>query len=455
MTAPAANAVLAPRRPARWRRAVGTLFAPVRFAFRRPGRALLYAVAFVVAVAALGAGAAALWFRHHLNAARVEVERGHNAAATRHLQQCQRLLPEDPDVLLLAARVARRSGAWDEAGALLDRYWELKGDDARVVFERLLLRATRGEVESAAPLLSARIAAGGPDSRLAYEALITGLLYRFRWVEAEGLIQNWLGHSPDDTIALLMRGKLQDQRSLTPEAVRTFRRVLELDPEHDEARLRLCGLLLQIRQGEEALPHLTYLRRRLPENAEVRVQLARALALQGRTDEARAALDELLRDRPDLPAALDERGRIAVADGDDKAAEDYLRRAVRFDPGNIAARNQYAEVLTRNGKVAEAAKERDLIQKLQADLERINQVISGPLQMNPTDPALHHEIGMIALRSGQPNEAMRWLKSALEVDPNHLPTHQVLVMFYRETGNPILAAKHRAIAQRLAGQKQP
>ena len=79
-------------------------------------------------------------------------------------------------------------------------------------------------------------------------------------------------------------------------------------------------------------------------------------------------------------------------------------------------------------------------------------MISGPLQANPNDPAVHHQIATIALRAGQSVEALRWLESALRVDPGYLPAHQTLTRYYYATGNPVLAARHRAIARQLEGR---
>src|SRR5437588_508864 len=78
----------------------------------------------------------------------------------------------------------------------------------------------------------------------ASEALAAGLLYRFRQHDADTHITRWLQREPDSPLALLARGKLQEQREQTSEALLTYRRLLELDPEHDEARLRMTRSLL-------------------------------------------------------------------------------------------------------------------------------------------------------------------------------------------------------------------
>jgi Flp pilus assembly protein TadD len=157
-----------------------------------------------------------------------------------------------------------------------------------------------------------------------------------------------------------------------------------------------------------------------------------------------------LRTYPDYPAALLERGNNALLDGDEPAAERDFARAIALDPGNIQIRNQYALALARNGKQSESAKQYEAVKQLQEDSERMTDLINGPLQSRPNDPALHHEIGAIALRSGLVPEAIRWFESALQVSPDHLPTHRTLAGLYQQLDNPVLAARHRAIAQRLA-----
>ncbi len=401
-----------------------------------------------------GLAAPQLWAQYHLRAARAEVDRGHNAAAGRHLRAVRTIHPDNREALLLSARVARKSGAWDDAEAALDRYSQLYGDDEQLVFERLLMRVTHGELESTIPLLKARIDGGGPDARAAREAIVAGLLYMYRWAEAERYLNAWLEEAPDDTSALLLRGQMFEQQNLSSVALLSFQRVIELDPEHLESRFRAATILLQLRRGDEALAHIPYLREQLPDNPEIQVQWARALALQGRNAEARAAIEDCLRRFPDYPSALTERGRFAMLDGDEPAAEVDFAHALRFDPGDISTRDQYALVLARNGKTAEAEREREEVKRLAADYQRISELSQGPLQSRPNDPSVPHEIGLIALRSGQPVDAIRWFKLALQIDPNYLPTHQTLAAYYHETDSPALAAKHRAMARSLAAKQK-
>ena len=426
-----------------------------RFLWRRPGRTFGILALLALIGLVFGGVALFLWFDYHLRAARRATEQGHNPVAIEHLLACRRLRPDSPEVLLLSARVARCSGAWGEAETLLDHYWGLRGDDDALVFERLLLRATQGEEEATRLLLRTRTGADDPSAPVAWEAVVSGLIYRFRLKEAETEIGRWLERDPDSPPALLALGKLQEQRDESSEARQTYRRLVEIDPEHDQARMRMTTILIQLSRAEEALPHLEYLRARLPHHPELLVQSAQALDMLGRADEARATLDECLRHHPDHASALLERGRIARQDGDALLAEEYLGRSVRLDPGNVTAHYQYSLVLTSNGKKAEAAKEEAAVQRIQADGERIKDLLQGRLQQKSDDPSAYHEVALIAMRAGRPKEALRWLLEALRVDPDHAPTHRTLAALYHELGNPILSSRHRAIAQRLGGQPKP
>lgn len=430
------------------------VLAPIRYAVRRPVRTFLILLAVTGVLSALVAGGLLVWFHHHLRQGRDAVERWHNADAFTHLTACRNLRPNHAETLLLSARLARRVGAWTEAESLLNQYAAAHGEDDAWAFEQLLHRAARGESDANIGALRARITSGGQQARLAREALIIGLTDQYRLAEVLAILDEWLKENPDDTIALLLLAKVNEMLNGQEQSIQLYHRVLELDPELLDARLRLATILVERRRGEEAVDHLALLRSRLPNNVGVQILWAQTLRMLGRTDEARQVLDALLTSNPEDPRVLSECGGIALLDPDGTArAEALLAQAVRLDPGNIAARNQYALALAQNRKTTEAAEQYKRIQQLQTDSDRFRELINGPLRTGTKDPAIYHEIGMIALRTGQTNDAIRWFQRSLAVDPDYLPTHRTLTALYRELDNPGMAARHRAIAQQLAARQ--
>ena len=72
------------------------------------------------------------------------------------------------------------------------------------------------------------------------------------------------------------------------------------------------------------------------------------------------------------------------------------------------------------------------------------------MQKTPYDPELYHEAGVLCLRNGNAEEAVRWLRLALQYDPRHRPSHQALADYYQGAGRLDLAAQHRQSAQQSA-----
>ena len=68
------------------------------------------------------------------------------------------------------------------------------------------------------------------------------------------------------------------------------------------------------------------------------------------------------------------------------------------------------------------------------------------ISREPTDPNPRREMGELFLRNERITEGIRWLNSALEIDPKHAATHRTLAEHYEKTGQKDLAQKHRAQA---------
>ncbi len=419
---------------------------------RRWRMALLIFVTFALLIAGY-IGWRYYQFREHLDEGRRATSEGRVTAAREHLRFCEGVDAESREVMLLAARIDRMTQSWAGAEETLEHYWRLHGDDDRLTFERLLLKAARDDADAVAGPLGIRIAEGGESARFARHALASGYIREFRYGEAQAVVEAWATESPDDPLAELLRGKLHEQQFRFEDAARTYAGIAARIPEHHEARLKLVVLLMQHRRADEALGHLVILRDGLPDHAEVAVQWALALRQVGHTDESAKSLDEALARFPDSPTALTERGTLALNAGDDRLAADSLAKALRFDPGATGARSLYAQALTRLGRTAKAARELETIRTLTADSDRLTELIHGPLQTRPDDPTPPFEIGGIALRAGQPGEAIRWYQAALKRDPHHPSTHTALAVIYHEMGNPVLATQHRALAASGGGRR--
>jgi tetratricopeptide (TPR) repeat protein len=372
----------------------------------------------------------------HLRAARAELERYHNPQAVRHLQACLRVWPRDPDVLLLAARAARCARNYAEAERLLEMYQQARGLDDAGSLEQLLLSAERN-VDRVVGLCWRYVEQDVPEAHLILEALVRGYLRRYRLAEARQCLNRWLKSHPDNPQAACLEGDFHLHYAHARAAAEaSYRRVVELDPDHEEARQGLAVTLLAAKRYAEAAEHLERLRTCQPDNLSVRVGLAECRDGMSEVEEAVRLADDVLAQDSEFAPALSLRGRLALKSGQTVQAETWLRQAFARNPSDHLTRYSLIRCLHANGKEEEARKQQRALQQLEEDLERFNTIVTKEMLQRPRDPALHCALGVLLLRGGHREEGLRWLQSALRLDPQYAPARKALAEYQQKTKAP-------------------
>jgi tetratricopeptide (TPR) repeat protein len=382
-------------------------------------------------------GVRELWAWRHFRAAEEDLQRYHTEGARAHLQNCLEVWPRDARTLLLAARVARQAGELEQALDYLREYDALPGRDAEARdLELRLVHAAAGDVDPVEEYLQTLVEKGDPQAASILEALTTGYLRTYRQREAMLCLDLWLALQPDSPQALFLRGRAAQRQHEHRLAADDFRRVLDLDLERDDARLRLAQSLLETGAHAAALEHLEVLRGRRPEDPEVLTRIAFAHCALGRPEEAVPLLDAVLAGHPGYLSALRGRGEVALQTGHADQAEDWLRQALAAGPHDRQATFALQQCLERQGKRDEARAVEVRRKRLEADLLRVNEIATRLLPARPRDPNLQCELGMLLLQTGHEEVGERWLRSALTLDPNCTAAHQALVAYYASGRQP-------------------
>lgn len=407
----------------------------------------------LLALVGVGLAAPHLNAWHHYRAGKTALERYHADEALEHFSACLRTWPESKEARLLAARAARRADRLDEAVTHLevcDKHWATAED---VLLEWALQRAAAGDLPSVDPFLHSRLRNHfQPDGALICEALAVGCLRMYRFHTAILYLTQWLEQEPDNVQALFLRARVLRARNKLPEAISEFRRVLELDPQRDDARYDLAFCLMDMRTDtEETLSLLEKVYRQRPNDPDLFVHMAVCYHVLGKTQQARETLDRVLRDHPAHGLALRERGRQALQDEQPTDAERWLRQALAIRPYDIQVHLDLAKALQRQQKTAEAETEKSRADQLQSWLKRLQKISHKELVDRPYDPILHSEIGILETRLGRPNRGYRWLQLALSEAPNAAPVHAALAEYYEQLGDSHQAATHRQLAQEASG----
>jgi tetratricopeptide (TPR) repeat protein len=373
---------------------------------------------------------------YHRREARAELQRYHTAQAIRHLLICRAIWPRDPETLLLAARAARRARIYGDSERLLSDYRQVRGRDEAYTFEQLLLAAERRVDETAASCWQC-VEQGRFDAVLLLEALTRGYLQQYRFNQAQFCLDLWRQIQPDNPQLFYLQGLFNlDYLHEGFSGEENYRRAVELDPDHEEARLGLAVALLMRNSFARAAEHFQHLRQCQPDNVSVQVNLAECLDALGQTAEAVRLVDDALARQPEYAAALSLRGQLALKSEQWTEAENWLRQALRRNPTDHRARYSLALCLEQNGQPDEAQQQRRRLQQMEEDLARFHKIVIKELAERPQDPALHCTLGQILLRTGQRDEGLRWLQSALRLDPRYVPARQAVEEYQKSAQKP-------------------
>lgn len=417
------------------------IFSPIRL----PGKRLFWLLLLGVVLAATGINLWA-WYQYR-EANRLET-RYQFSQAYAHYTQSLLVWRWSAALQFHAARSARRAGLYAEAEHHLAECQRLQGgtEDAShpLALERLLLQAQSGDLDAVEATLWQYIETDKPETPLVLEALARGYARVLRLGTALRCLRQILEREPDNVEALVLAGKITEQGGGEVEdAIKHYRRALELDPERADARLSLALILLRDRP-DEARSHFEYLIARQPDNVDVVLGLAQAQRMLSETEKARSLVEAVLAKEPENAKALTERGRIALQCSELAEAETYFRQAIAADPANREAHYRLYQCLGQQpSKEKEAAEQIAVYERVAADLERLGTIASKEMARNPKDPKLYYEVGMFYMRYGKPDIGVRWLYSALKLDPTHQPSHQALYEYFQRSGDVEKAERHR------------
>jgi tetratricopeptide (TPR) repeat protein len=423
------------------------LFWPFRLLRRRP---ILSVVVLLFLAAAFVLIGVHFWARHEYREAEAALDDERMVDANKHIAFCLMVWPWSDDAHFLAARIARNSGAYDEAEAQLAECRKIRhGSSARTQLEMLLLRAQRGDVEKVEDGLMYLADHDKTNEREILETLARSHMKLMRFNLALGFLERCLADYPDDVRALDWRGWIEERLQRQEAAAKDYERALELSPGRAEVRIRLAALYLSHNDPELAEPHLAILEKTHAERLEVQLALAQTRFLQGRTEEARALLDRVLAVDPKSPLALLYRGKLELQTEppQPQEAEKYFRRLLQEDSNSVEGLHCLHDCLRnqpgREKEDAEVLRKHDEARNKSL---RIQALLAGEAERPSQKADAAYELGKMNEELGQADLAIYWLRTAEKRDASHKPTHALLAEIFEKSGQEEEAAQERRLA---------
>lgn len=354
--------------------------------------------------------------------------------------------PEDAtqaERILLQARTDRRLGRFTQLSEQLERVLELGGDLRAVEREQWLALAQTGQFDRVGAHLADLFREAGSDGPEICSAYVALLLSKFRTAEAIRILDIWEADYPNDPEAPFQRGRVQFVLQNWADSLDGLSRCLELNEDHLEARLMRAQARTKLVQFAEAERDLAIVLAAQPENLTALVERATCLSSLNKAEQAQQLLESVLELDRDNAAALSQLGRLHLKLEDPEAALPLLERAAELRPEDTDTRYALARTLQTQGHKAEAEPHFQFVTEATRELLKLSPLVEK-LVASPEDVELRFRVAMITWKWKSRRDGEQWLRSVLDYDPGHMPTHSALAEHYNSIGETEKAEFHRA-----------
>lgn len=412
-------------------------------------RGIVYAL---VAVLLIVAGLAHFWdtlavWRMHSRAAELS-QASRDAEATDQLRAALLIDQDNPRTVLQLARAHRRLGELEPAMHLINAAQELGADPQQLELERTLLDVQTGHIrgfDQKLPQLMVDLPEQSPEILRAY---VLGLFANLQIDEALQLLASWESSTPEDSQPKFLQAYVYQGINRLDIAAAAYRAGLKLSNDSTLMRRRLAQVLLEAGETEEAIAELKTCLKTAPEDIEVHYLLAQCAHRQNEMDNALAELETVLASSPSHFEARRLRGQILLDKGEPQAAIDDLQELTTTSPDDIVAREALARALQALGRTDEAKSHFEFVSAATKQQDETGRLIRQVLT-EPQNVDLRFEIGMRLLQAGSVEDGAKWLRTVLEIQPDHADAHLALADVLERVGDYRNAAMHRQAATQL------
>jgi tetratricopeptide (TPR) repeat protein len=253
-----------------------------------------------------------------------------------------------------------------------------------------------------------------PNNAAVHDNLAVALSEAGRLQEA---LRHWrraLEIKPDYAGAHFNLGIALGKAGRAEEAIEQYEQVLRISPDDAASHLNLGNALQQAGKTQEAVTRYEEALRIQPGFAEAHYNLAVTLAQLGRLPEAIAHGEQAVRLEPDFARAHNILGLALERVGRTGEAIAHWERALRIDPDYADAHCNLGAALGRAGRVAEA------IQHLQQ-----------AVRLGSEDAEAQYNLGVALERTGRMSEAMGRYAEALRIKPDLVEARRALARLRR------------------------
>lgn len=334
------------------------------------------------------------------------LKQGRIADARRSLEQAYALDSRDPGTLVDLARAVAAGGKPSDRQAAMGFFRE----------------AAKSEPYAPAYYHSGRMLAQGGDLAQAEHGFRLAIGADPRFADAYLALADLLDRTGRRVEAHHERGVYFSLKDLRAEAMREFVAMAAADPTRADGLLLASQSLFDMMQRARAAEMARRALARCPRDSQARERLAGSLILANNGKAAARICEEWLKEEPGAVPPLWMLGRIAADAKRHAEAITYFERVLAVQPEN-------ADVLEALGVVLVNAPGSD-------HLPRALETLGHAVALAPTSTKARYWYGIALRDAGRPEEALRQLLRALDLDPHRGETYNLVVQLARQLKQP-------------------
>ncbi len=304
------------------------------------------------------------------------------------------------EALRLLAQVKLSLGDWDKADQLARQLKQIKGQEA--LSEQVLGVVYQGKQEQEASIEAFKRAHQlAPNSVQPIVALVKTYMRSGKAEDARRFLNSVLAVHEDNVVAHLLLGQLSSYENNKDQAVRHFKRVIEINPKIDSGYRDLVAIYLRdndLGKAEEVIQQgLTA----MPGQPVLVINLASIYERQGNFAEAIRTYESLLKQQPNLIVAKNNLASLLSDYGKDSASLDRARSiaAELRDSPIPQFRDTYAWISVRSGR----------------NLEEAVAILAGIVKENDAVDVYNYHLGEAYRKKGDVKKATVFLKKAVDL----------------------------------------
>nr|WP_314623765.1 XrtA/PEP-CTERM system TPR-repeat protein PrsT [uncultured Noviherbaspirillum sp.] len=301
-----------------------------------------------------------------------------------------------------------------------------------------------------------------PDAPLALVGLAKIAYFNKDVDGATRMIDQAIAKNPQNTEALVAKAELLRAQNKNDEALAAYNTALKIKPDHVQNHIAKANLDISMRRFDDASKEIETARKLAPSAPMVSYAQALLDFTQEKHKPALESIQQVLKVAPDHMPSVLLAGAIQFALGSNEQAEQYVKRYMDANPGNVYASKLLASIMLKNNDPQRAlAVLNPAIQQAHGtdsqllslagesymrsrDFPKATEAFEKATALSPQTPMLRTALGMSKLAQGENASGMAELEMASNMDTKNAQPGMLLVMNHlrlREYDKALAAVK--------------